>query len=739
MTNSVYKDKFSLGNWLVCPLQHVIKDLENPNETQNITANLLSLLLYLASQPNRVVSRDELMKEVWQGNIVSEETISRAIAHLRKLLGDSAKNPQFIRTISRQGYQLLPLPVFLPPAEAQTAASTSSSSNLSKSRQPLIKSMMLAMTLAIVVILLMVTLYPSFNPETTTDEATIPRFAQLAKFPLASDNEYQRHPRFSADGRFIVSVEHHNQKNTQKNNQKDSQQNSSLMIHDLLNDSSQQLFSSAEVYYSDPAFSPDGNEIIYIQTQRKIPGKQRLCGIYVYTFKTRSSRKVMACGQLFKSNFSWTKDGLSVITGWYNPESTTVGLVKIRLKDGKITRLLAPVNDNSGYLFARLSPDNQQIAFVLVNGQTKDNTLTLLDLKTLQLTPLAKQFTNVNQVVWGDDNHTLYFSDSSFQAAGIWHLDLDTGQTRLLYNEKIIDFDLNPLHNTFVGSFTDRDFDIWSATMDNQGEVKHQTISAKKGANEVSPTLTRDGLKLAFVSDHRGANNIWLRDPSTDEEHPLSQYKSGKLRNLRWSADGRLLSFVSTDSSISELIILSVPTLSASYQEVARVSGVSFASWDNVANRMNLVFADPKKVGVYQLNVDTLQQQLLFPTAVLSVETLTGKGYMVQKSYAGPLYQVPLEHINNESAWLPFKPSHQVVNDWRTHDDLISMATIDQQSGREVHFYQWSDGQPVEEFNPLTTRVQFFDYILDLERKTFYYVVGNKQSTHFQLFLIKPF
>ena len=73
-----------------------------------LDAKTCELLQYFCQNANRVLSRDELLQHVWQNTIVSDNTISKAIATLRKLLTDDAKNPRVIATVPKKGYRFLP-------------------------------------------------------------------------------------------------------------------------------------------------------------------------------------------------------------------------------------------------------------------------------------------------------------------------------------------------------------------------------------------------------------------------------------------------------------------------------------------------------------------------------------------------------------------------------------------------------------------------------------------------------
>jgi pimeloyl-ACP methyl ester carboxylesterase len=62
------------------------------------------LLVYLAQHPGQVCSRDELFAALWPNTYVDDHALSVQIADIRRVLGDSPKNPQYIETRSRRGY-----------------------------------------------------------------------------------------------------------------------------------------------------------------------------------------------------------------------------------------------------------------------------------------------------------------------------------------------------------------------------------------------------------------------------------------------------------------------------------------------------------------------------------------------------------------------------------------------------------------------------------------------------------
>src|SRR5882724_5393251 len=81
------------------------------------------LLRYCVTHPDRVVTKDELLDAVWPETAVTDAVVRVTIGALRKVLGDTARTPKFIATVSRRGYRFLaPLTVVGPPETSHTEA-----------------------------------------------------------------------------------------------------------------------------------------------------------------------------------------------------------------------------------------------------------------------------------------------------------------------------------------------------------------------------------------------------------------------------------------------------------------------------------------------------------------------------------------------------------------------------------------------------------------------------------------
>ena len=76
----------------------------------HLEPKVMALLLILAKRPDEVVSRQELLDEVWTRTVVGEEVLTRCVSELRAALGDQASAPTFVQTVPKCGYRLLHTP-----------------------------------------------------------------------------------------------------------------------------------------------------------------------------------------------------------------------------------------------------------------------------------------------------------------------------------------------------------------------------------------------------------------------------------------------------------------------------------------------------------------------------------------------------------------------------------------------------------------------------------------------------
>ena len=68
---------------------------------------VFSILEYLVRHRDRVVSRGELLDNLWQGKVVTESAVNARIRSARRAIGDSGERQEIIKTFHGRGYQFI--------------------------------------------------------------------------------------------------------------------------------------------------------------------------------------------------------------------------------------------------------------------------------------------------------------------------------------------------------------------------------------------------------------------------------------------------------------------------------------------------------------------------------------------------------------------------------------------------------------------------------------------------------
>jgi transcriptional activator of cad operon len=95
---------FQLGDLRVDP---ALDEIRKDGVTVKLEPRTMRLLVCLAERAGQVVSVDELLELIWKDVVVSPDSVYRAVASLRRALGDDAKEPTYIANVTRRGYRLI--------------------------------------------------------------------------------------------------------------------------------------------------------------------------------------------------------------------------------------------------------------------------------------------------------------------------------------------------------------------------------------------------------------------------------------------------------------------------------------------------------------------------------------------------------------------------------------------------------------------------------------------------------
>jgi eukaryotic-like serine/threonine-protein kinase len=93
---------YRFGDFVLDPGRRTLSRVES---MVSLTPKAFDVLLFLVQNPNRLVTKEELLQAVWGDAFVEEGNLTQYISHLRKALGDNSEDTRLIVTIARKGYQ----------------------------------------------------------------------------------------------------------------------------------------------------------------------------------------------------------------------------------------------------------------------------------------------------------------------------------------------------------------------------------------------------------------------------------------------------------------------------------------------------------------------------------------------------------------------------------------------------------------------------------------------------------
>jgi DNA-binding winged helix-turn-helix (wHTH) protein/TolB-like protein/tetratricopeptide (TPR) repeat protein len=102
-SNEELHNGFEIGEWEVLPARG---ELRSAGQVIKPEPKVFKVLLALAARDGDVVTKDELIDEVWDGRATGDDPIIRCVHQLRGHFGDKQRPYQYVETLTKRGYCL---------------------------------------------------------------------------------------------------------------------------------------------------------------------------------------------------------------------------------------------------------------------------------------------------------------------------------------------------------------------------------------------------------------------------------------------------------------------------------------------------------------------------------------------------------------------------------------------------------------------------------------------------------
>ncbi|WP_395683615.1 winged helix-turn-helix domain-containing protein [Dokdonella sp.] len=468
------------------------------------------LLRRLLDAPGAVLSREQLIDEVWTRREVNDEVLSRAIAELRALLGDDARAPRFVETLSKGGYRwIAPVARIEPPTTRHdTPLERPAPASRGTDRRAF------AALAGIAIVLLGVAAWLLRHDR--SDGPARLAVGLLAARPLTADARLEYEARFDGAGR-VVYIRAARGGST-----------SELVLVDPATLAERVLWQDASSL-SHPAPSPNGREIAVTSETDKA------CGIWSVALVDLRRTRLGDCARSTEGGLEWTDGGEGLIyTAPAADAAHAPGLALLDRRRGTQRVLTTPEIAEGAHVHPRLSRDGTRLVYA--SQHDGEQILWQTDWPRLdRRNALLERPEPVYGHAFEPDGTGLWVAGDLTLYRALHRL-RDGGEPELIGGRGAMSIDV-AANGAAVWSEANFDADIWLRT----GDGAAWTPIAISNRYESQPEFSPDGSRVALVSNRNGAESVFVHDRRDGHVHALAL--DPRLRWVRptWSARGNAL------------------------------------------------------------------------------------------------------------------------------------------------------------------------------------------------------
>lgn len=494
-----------LGEWTLRP---DIRRLNRGPREKRLTRLQQSLLLALLERPHASWERAELIERVWPRRMVADEVLSRAIAQLRQLLEDDAREPRYIETLHGSGYRWLQAPdapgsthageaIEVAPAEPPGAGPAATGQPAQRWLWPALIAFAFAAVLGALSL-------RRGDPAPPMDEfeALAARIARADSF-LSTGGLLGR-PRLSADGRQLLWLEYAtgDGRTTLRVASADGSAARSLPLR--------------SAHPRSAAFAADGRSVYFLA------GDAGTCSVQEFVLPDGPERAQGTC-RAASLDLEVEPDGSLLLT------DLAGRLVRRVPGSTSDTPLTAP--DCADCVDAMPRSDGQG-GMAFVRGRPGGWGLRLL--RSGSVRRLSRGDDRILGLAFAPDSGLLLFSSNAGGSPNLFALNPESGSTRALGVRGAAAVEVGNDGRILIEQRR------YQAPLWRQRRGEPALALTRSLRHDSQAALSPDGSKVAFISNRSGPAAVWILDLATQEERPLA-LPDGVWTRPSWSADGTRL------------------------------------------------------------------------------------------------------------------------------------------------------------------------------------------------------
>jgi Tol biopolymer transport system component/DNA-binding winged helix-turn-helix (wHTH) protein len=493
-----------------------------------LSGQAFDTLVLLVEARGKIVSREELQKELWSDSSFGdfEHGLNAAINRLRAALGDSATNSRYIETVPRRGYRFIhPLTEYIPTAEKGGLPATEEKVqrpplNLTAKRRAT-RLVWLAVSIALLIVGTTIWIYLARRPPND--------LADLKETPLTTLPGSEISPTFSPDGSQVAFG--WDGENNGAGYDLYVQTVGSENPHRLTHDPVQPWFTAA--------WSPDGR-FIAIRSERS--GSAMIELVPATGGPPRPLTTVH--GGLYAGLLGWSPDSKTIVFAEdsMRPRADNIraGLYFLPLDTLQPrfveTHCAVPV-------LPKFSPKQDTIAFGCIDRMDRTS-IDVLEINSGRVDELltVRGPMKGKGLDWSADGRFLFYSYTDSDGGRfIWKMEAahPEHRWRLPLAHDAGDLAVSRDGDSLAYVQSSVSANIWKLSLTAEPAAQMLIASTRSQNN---PSISPDGAKLAFESDRSGSHEVWISDADGRNLQQITHF--GSLTGTpSWSPDSKLLAF----------------------------------------------------------------------------------------------------------------------------------------------------------------------------------------------------
>ncbi len=669
-TNKTAKD-FRLAKWTVIPGENIVK---NSQAIVQLEEKVMQVLCYLANANGRVVSREELFQEIWPGVIVTEESLTRCISKLRKVLDDNKRNPQIIKTISKKGYKLLV------PVKRKNAIHHS-----------------LAIRMGVTVGLMVVVFVFTFLSKNRSEHRWysnhpdwVTSFGGREIFPNPSpvDNRIA----FSWDGGVA--------------------KNWDIYLKDTKGEV--QRLTTHPGREQGSAWSPDGQQIAYIRND------QEVSSILLMSSSGGEPEQLVTRTITNHSTLTWSSDGekIAYVDGEHN--AAAYGIYDYALESRTKSKLAIPDSEELAYYNPMYSPDGKYLSFLSITGTGKFG-IKLLDLKTGDIQLLEHIGSPISGHSWSMDAQHILFSVQGDLESRVHKVSLNTGEMSELGISGSYPRYAHKSHKILAEQR--RMFnDIW--LLKSEDGVAVPIMAASSSKDDVVPSLNPDATHLAFASNRNGQYEVYMYDLETTSLAQFTKINASYINGISWSPNGRHVAVNSFHNGEQAKIVIFEVESGKVWKEIHSGAEKMFPSWSPNGDAVFYTVKTGTGWDLWRCDLSNDLQELVVRNGFIA-STIDGKEIFYLNSQTEQVWKINLNEPGR-------KPSPVSRNSYKnlSYRFVNNFVTYIDQVGAEVSFIKSTPGKDqVLTIGKINSRDKVTDFDADIDNKLVVFTVNSQSES----------